>query len=1142
MTSIGNFALYGCDNLTSVIIGNSVTLIGTGTFSGCSGLTSVILNSNAIASVNFSNSGNLKNIFGTQVTSYTFGPSVTKIGNNALYGCGGLTSVSIGNSVTTIGDYALCGCSGLVSIVSYAITPPTVGSNTFNNVPTTAVVHVLYCAESYQTANGWSRFTTFEEFDDGYFCGIIDFDDDNVKAICVAQWDTNGDGELSKAEADAVTNLGTDFAFSDITSFEELQYFTSLTTIEDDVFFYCGSLSAIALPRSLTSIGNAFSGCSSLMSITSFATVPPAVGANAFQDVPASATVHVQCSHTAMYQSAPGWNGFTNYEEFDAGDVCPIVFADANVKALCVAYWDADGNGELSYVEAAAVKLLGKVFSNKATITSFDELQYFTSLTSIGDQAFSGCSGLTSVEIPTSVTSIGRSAFSNCSGLTSVEIPNLVTTIGYNAFYGCSGLTSVVIPNSVTSIRDKAFYGCSALTTVAIPSSMTSFGANSFQGCTGLASVHYTGGVEQWCGITFASATSNPVHYAHNLYIDNALVTDLSIPTSVSSIRNYSFTGCTSITSLTLPSNVISIGDGAFEGCSNMASIKANRSTPPTLGTNAFEGVNTLIPINLPCGALTAYQAASGWNAFSNYYDECSPIVFADDNVKALCVDNWDTNGDGELSYVEAAAVSAIGDVFKSNTAITSFDEFKYFTGVTTVPNMAFMGCTNLGSITLPANIGSIGNGSFFNCTGLATLTVMAATPPTLGTQPFRNVDASIPVYVPCESYEAYQGWAGFSNFVCVEDRILLVNGYGDTDGGYYLIATPYASVNPANVAGMMDGSYDLYYFDQAEDLEWRNYKDQPFNLEAGKGYLYAHQTDAMLSFTGALYSGNGIFPLGYEAGKQFAGWNLMGNPYARNITSYTTVNVANGCYVMNGIGDNLVVSEISGTNPLKPYEGFFVKATASDASINFNPSRGTMANHSGSVRVEVVEGGKLIDRLIVKTVGGEPLEKLSLNGERAKLYATSGGQELAIVLRDGDEQAVNFKVEKNGAYTLYVIIENTDLDYLHLIDNLTGADVDLLATPSYAFTSKPTDYASRFKLVFNAQQNGSENEDFAFISNGEIIVNGTGILQVIDVTGRVVGSHSVSNHASIDGLTAGVYVLRLINNDHVKIQKIVIK
>ena len=111
------------------------------------------------------------------------------------------------------------------------------------------------------------------------------------------------------------------------------------------------------------------------------------------------------------------------------------------------------------------------------------------SVTSIGNSAFFGCSGLTSVTIPNSVTSIGRDAFYGCSGLTSVTIPNSVTSIGDDAFYGCSGLTSVTIPNSVTSIGKSAFQGCRGLTSVTIPNSVTSIGNVAFNGCSGLTSV-----------------------------------------------------------------------------------------------------------------------------------------------------------------------------------------------------------------------------------------------------------------------------------------------------------------------------------------------------------------------------------------------------------------------------------------------------------------------------------------------------------------------------------------------------------------------------------------------------------------------------------------------------------------------------
>ena len=128
--------------------------------------------------------------------------------------------------------------------------------------------------------------------------------------------------------------------------------------------------------------------------------------------------------------------------------------------------------------------IISNTYSNGKGVMKFDN-----SVTSIGNGAFLGCSGLTSITIPNSVTSIGDYAFLGCSGLISITIPNSVTSIGGNAFLGCKGLTSITIPNSVTSIGNGAFYECSGLTSITIPNSVTSIGDEAFYECTGLISI-----------------------------------------------------------------------------------------------------------------------------------------------------------------------------------------------------------------------------------------------------------------------------------------------------------------------------------------------------------------------------------------------------------------------------------------------------------------------------------------------------------------------------------------------------------------------------------------------------------------------------------------------------------------------------
>ncbi|MBO4328936.1 MAG: T9SS type A sorting domain-containing protein, partial [Bacteroidales bacterium] len=161
--------------------------------------------------------------------------------------------------------------------------------------------------------------------------------------------------------------------------------------------------------------------------------------------------------------------------------------------------------------------------------------------------------------------------------------------------------------------------------------------------------------------------------------------------------------------------------------------------------------------------------------------------------------------------------------------------------------------------------------------------------------------------------------------------------------------------------------------------------------------------------------------------------------------------------------------------------------------------------------------------------------------------YIPQDGKNYAVINATGtDEIPVNFKAENNGTYTFQVNIENNTLVYLHLIDHMTGADIDLLANPSYTFTAKTTDYASRFKLVFSTQPNGDEtdNDPFAFFSNGNIVINGEGTLQIIDALGRIVMSEQLSTlHATLSTLnfTPGIYLLQLTSGEKVRTQKIII-
>ncbi|MBQ7634410.1 MAG: leucine-rich repeat domain-containing protein, partial [Bacteroidaceae bacterium] len=187
------------------------------------------------------------------------------------------------------------------------------------------------------------------------------------------------------------------------------------------------------------------------------------------------------------------------------------------------------------------------------------------SVTSIGDDAFYKCTGLTSITIPSSVTSIGDWAFYGCKGLTSITIPSSVTSIGGWAFAGCTGLTSVTIPSSVTSIGRYAFYDCTGLTSITIPSSVTSIGDDAFYKCTGLTSVTLNNN-------TIASKTYTSSSSLSSIFGNQ--VKEYILGDEIQSIGSYAFSRCTGLTSITIPSSVTSIESSAFSGCTGLTSIK----------------------------------------------------------------------------------------------------------------------------------------------------------------------------------------------------------------------------------------------------------------------------------------------------------------------------------------------------------------------------------------------------------------------------------------------------------------------------------------------------------------------------------------------------------------------------------------
>ena len=464
------------------------------------------------------------------------------------------------------------------------------------------------------------------------------------------------------------------------------------------------------------------------------------------------------------------------------------------------------------------------------------------------------------------------------------------------------------------------------------------------------------------------------------------------------------------------------------------------------------------------------------------------------------------------------------------------------------------------------------------------------------------------------ESLSGVTDWSKSAFFTTVAATFTKdITAHGGGNGGWYLIASPLdGSIAPAAVDHLEATpaeNYDLYRFNQSAEAEWENYKNpthtEGFVLESGQGYLYANANTVTLTFNGLPYNGTGQVTLRKDNEALLSGYNLIGNPFG------TSATITNDFYRMNDLGTDILPSD---NHTVEPMEGIFVIAENDGETVSFVQQRGGAASDEERIVLNLVEGdlsagstsAPVIDRAIVRLGENRTLPKFQIRDNSTKLYLPQGGEEYAIVSVGADvarnvstEIPINFKANENGSYTLSVNPEGVEMAYLHLIDNFTGADVDLLAmkggdainringgdainringgdainringgdainringgdainringgdakhcVSTYTFEAKTTDLESRFKLVFAANnENGPSTGSgaFAFINNGNIVVNGEGTLQVVDVMGRVIVCRDAMHCVSTNGMPAGVYVLRLVNGDNVKVQKVVVR
>lgn len=376
--------------------------------------------------------------------------------------------------------------------------------------------------------------------------------------------------------------------------------------------------------KPVTSIGyEAFRGCTGLTSVT----------------IPNSVT-------SIGYRAFLGCTGLVN-----------ITVADNNTK------YHSSGN---CLVETASKTLI--LGCNTSVIPNDG------SVTNIGQGAFAGCTRLTNITIPDSVTSIGDNTFDGCTGLVSVTIGNGVTRIVSSAFEGCTGLMNITIPDSVTSISGGAFRGCSKLTSVTIGNGVISIGEGAFQGCMKLKDIYITD-IVTWCNISGLDNLMGNSSNNKNLYINNELVTAVTIQDGITAISASAFRNCSGLTSITIGDSVTSIGVHAFAGCIGLVNI----------------------------------SVADG---NTKYHSSGNCLIETASNTLVLGCKTSVIPSDGSVTSIGEGAFFCCDEL----TSVTIPD------GVTRIGNYAFAGCIELTSVTIPDSVTSIDNDAFFGCSRLKSI------------------------------------------------------------------------------------------------------------------------------------------------------------------------------------------------------------------------------------------------------------------------------------------------------------------------------------------------------------------------------------------------------------------------------------
>ncbi|MBO7286996.1 MAG: S8 family serine peptidase [Bacteroidales bacterium] len=376
--------------------------------------------------------------------------------------------------------------------------------------------------------------------------------------------------------------------------------------------------------------------------------------------------------------------------------------------------------------------------------------------------------------------------------------------------------------------------------------------------------------------------------------------------------------------------------------------------------------------------------------------------------------------------------------------------------------------------------------------------------------------------------------YIGFRHYNCTNQYYVVIDDIQLTDGSA-------KSSAPAKMTDVKGGFEKVSAFGTSSGTELSKFETE---FEQGVGYLASYENETVATFKGILHHEKSYeFNLGYNSEDELSNYYLLGNPFSFNMNwANTTANdLANGYAVVNEQGGyNYLTS-----GEIKVGDGFFVKAIGSNPTLSYNQRSSRNIEEVSSLNV-IASGKAGNDNVIVNLAGeqeGFPKIK-NFNEDIALVYVLENGAPYGIYNCNSDALEVElvFKAKRMGEYNIH--IEPTgEFKHVVLVDKINGVETDML-TRSYSFTTTPQENGNRFVLKFAKGNSTVEQDKFAFMSGEELIFNTDGVVQIIDVMGRVIYSNEVTsdnNRINVSNFSKAAYLVRLINGDGAKTQKIVV-